>query len=163
EYNQLGDATPLPSYVRTVFANPEMSRRIQSEDDLAARLIGRCFSSLVARKLAQDIGSPAPDLVAVLHETTPLGQRSRALDLRVDRLRQIVEGLSVAPDVPGVTRLELPGHEPGLGSPAMLHTLSSSVFFCMIWHTFICCDTNALCLVLDLGVRLDTITFSGTV
>ncbi|KAH9031971.1 hypothetical protein EDB84DRAFT_154821 [Lactarius hengduanensis] len=200
EYNQLGDATPLPSYVRTVFANPEMSRRIQSEDDLAARLIGRCFSSLVARKLAQDIGSRnnlharvnsaelsclaailgktsreaadllrepgafsltniaslmssethtlveervplevldiflktldilfaeappdaelPPDLVAVLHETTPLGQRSRALDLRVDRLRQIVEGLSVAPDVPGVTRLELPGHEPGLGSPA---------------------------------------------
>ncbi|KAH9053298.1 hypothetical protein EDB87DRAFT_242776 [Lactarius vividus] len=57
EYNQLGDATPLPSYVRTVLANPEMSRRIQSEDDLAARLIGRCFSSLVARKLAQDIGS----------------------------------------------------------------------------------------------------------
>ncbi|KAI9447608.1 hypothetical protein H4582DRAFT_2068224 [Lactarius indigo] len=200
EYNQLGDTSPLPSYVRTVFANPEISRRIQTEDDLSARLVGRCFGSLVAKKLAQDITSRTslhprvnpgelsclaailgkssrevaelleepggigltniislissetrtlveervplevldiflktldllfaeappgaelpPDLVAVLQETTPLGQRSRVLDLRVDRLREIVEGLSEVPDVPEVARLELPGHEPGIGSPA---------------------------------------------
>ncbi|KAH9050838.1 hypothetical protein EDB87DRAFT_1148330 [Lactarius vividus] len=43
EYNQLGNTTPLPFYVRTAFAKPEMTRRIQSEDDIAARLIGRCF------------------------------------------------------------------------------------------------------------------------
>ncbi|KAI9467388.1 hypothetical protein BJY52DRAFT_66741 [Lactarius psammicola] len=57
EYNQSGNTTPLSSYVRTVFANPEMTRRIQSEEDLAACLIGRSFSSLIVKKLAQDISS----------------------------------------------------------------------------------------------------------
>jgi hypothetical protein len=56
-YNQSCTTDPLPSYVRSTFANPEMTRRIQSEEDLAARLIGRCFSSLVVKKLTQDIGS----------------------------------------------------------------------------------------------------------
>ncbi|KAI9447598.1 hypothetical protein H4582DRAFT_2068210 [Lactarius indigo] len=212
EYSQPENTTPLPFYVRTVFANPEMSRRIQTEDDLAARLIGRCFGSLVARKLAQDIrsrtgprirvssGEPSclaailgkendevmglltdpgaiclanivslmssetrtlveervplevldiflktldilfaeappgaelpPDLVAVLHESTPLGQRSQVDSLRVDRLRQIVERLSVVHDVhdePEVTMLALPQTEPRLGSatPADTSNISS--------------------------------------
>ncbi|KAN0137286.1 hypothetical protein V8E53_004731 [Lactarius tabidus] len=56
-YNQSCTTDTLPSYVRSTFANPEMTRRIQSEEDLAARLIGRCFSSLVVKKLTQDIGS----------------------------------------------------------------------------------------------------------
>jgi hypothetical protein len=56
-YNQSFTTDPLPSYVRTTFANPEMTRRIQSEEDLAARLIGHCFSSLVVKKLTNDIGS----------------------------------------------------------------------------------------------------------
>ncbi|KAH9015788.1 hypothetical protein EDB85DRAFT_2156389 [Lactarius pseudohatsudake] len=204
EYNQLGNIIPLPSYVRTVFANPEMSRRIQSEDDLAARLIGRCFSSLVARKLAQDIRSRTdrqvrvsltelsclaailgktstevvgllrqpgeiglanivslvssekatlvrekvplevldiflktldilfaevppnaevpPDLVAALHETTPLGQRLRVLDLGVDRLRQIVEGLSAVHDESEATTFAMTELEPGSGLAAAINT-----------------------------------------
>jgi hypothetical protein len=56
-YNQSCTTDPLLSYIRSTFANPEMTRRIQSEEDLAARLIGRCFSSLVVKKLTQDIGS----------------------------------------------------------------------------------------------------------
>ncbi|KAI9447609.1 hypothetical protein H4582DRAFT_10897 [Lactarius indigo] len=209
EYNRLGDATPLPCYVRKVFANPEMSRRIQSEGDLAARLIGRCFSCLIVRKLAQDIRSrtslrvrvnPAelsclaailgkssrevvdllsqpdeiclanivflisseahtlveekvplevldillktlnmlfaeappdaelpPDLVAVLHKATPLGQRSRVLDLRVDRLREIVEGWSAVHDESEVTTLAVPEPESGLGSVVPTNTSDMSL------------------------------------
>ncbi|KAH9025779.1 hypothetical protein EDB84DRAFT_1612031 [Lactarius hengduanensis] len=173
---------------------------IQSEDDSAAHLIGRCFSSLVARKLTQDIQSrtgrqvrvdPAelsclaailsktspevvnllrqpgeiglaniaslmssetvvkgaagstghipkdtqhpfrdvppnaelpPDLVAALHETTPLGQRSRVLDLQVDRLRQIMEGSSVVHGKPEVTTFAMTELEPGSGSAAAINT-----------------------------------------
>ncbi|KAH9018867.1 hypothetical protein EDB85DRAFT_2198670 [Lactarius pseudohatsudake] len=36
---------------------PEMTRQIRSEVDIAARLIGRSFGALVVTKLAQDIGS----------------------------------------------------------------------------------------------------------
>ena len=202
EYNQSGNTNPLPSYVRAIFANPEMTRRIQSEVDLAARLIGRSFSSLIAKKLAQDIGSRtdqgphvneaelsclaailrktraevmtllgqpgaislanvvsltssemdtlleesvpsevqdiflktldtlfaddlwapqkaelSPNLAAAFHETSPLGQRLRAPDMRVDRLWEFVEGLSVVCDEPEVTMSEIPEPEPGLGSP----------------------------------------------
>ncbi len=64
-YIQSGKETPLPSYVRGFFAGPEMTRRIQSEGDLAARLIGRCFGSLVVKKLVEDIGAPpAPGLLS---------------------------------------------------------------------------------------------------
>jgi len=62
-YIQSGKETPLPSYVRKFFADPEMTRRIQSEEDLAARLIGRSFSALVVKKLVEDIrAAPAPSL-----------------------------------------------------------------------------------------------------
>lgn len=57
EYNQRAHATPLPSYVCKTFANPEITRRIQSEEDLAGRLIGRSFSSLIVRRITQDISS----------------------------------------------------------------------------------------------------------
>ncbi|KAH8982727.1 hypothetical protein EDB86DRAFT_2969465 [Lactarius hatsudake] len=59
EYNRSGNTKPLPLYVRTVFADPEMTRQIQSETDPAAYLIGCSFSSLIVKKLAQDIGSRA--------------------------------------------------------------------------------------------------------
>ncbi|KAH8982723.1 hypothetical protein EDB86DRAFT_3126299 [Lactarius hatsudake] len=36
-YNQLEKPEPLPSYVRVVFADPEMTHRIQAEEDLATR------------------------------------------------------------------------------------------------------------------------------
>lgn len=53
-YHRLGNLAPLPRYVRDVFANPETTSRIQSEPDPTARLIGRCFSSLVAKKISSD-------------------------------------------------------------------------------------------------------------
>ncbi|KAI9447639.1 hypothetical protein H4582DRAFT_12092 [Lactarius indigo] len=52
-YNE--KSQPLSSYVRIVFADPEMTHRIQAEDDLAARVIGRCFGALVAKRLSADI------------------------------------------------------------------------------------------------------------
>ncbi|KAH9062328.1 hypothetical protein EDB87DRAFT_339146 [Lactarius vividus] len=54
-YNQPKNSEPLPSYVRIIFASPEMTHRIQAEEDPAARVIGRCFGSLVAKKLSADI------------------------------------------------------------------------------------------------------------
>jgi hypothetical protein len=57
EYNQPGHKTSLPPYVRAIFATPEMTGWIQSEEDLAARLIGRCFHSLIVKKLVWDIDS----------------------------------------------------------------------------------------------------------
>ncbi|KAI0298891.1 hypothetical protein BC826DRAFT_967233 [Russula brevipes] len=56
-YNRLGNSVTLPHYVHAVFASPEMTRRIQNERDLAARTIGRCFVSLVVKKLASDINA----------------------------------------------------------------------------------------------------------
>ncbi|KAH9071518.1 hypothetical protein EDB83DRAFT_253679 [Lactarius deliciosus] len=56
-YNRPENSEPLPSYVRVVFASPEMTHRIQAEEDPAARVIGRCFGSLVAKKLSADINS----------------------------------------------------------------------------------------------------------
>lgn len=193
EYNQRAHTTALPAYVCKRFADPEMTRRIQSEEDLAAHLIGCCFSSLIVRKLTQDIRSRtnqflpgrateaelssiaailgktnaevetlidqpsaislaiiysltsgemntliekkvpsevqdillktldilfaddplappnaqlAPDLVAVFQETTPLGQRLRAPDLRVDRLRRAIGAFHAEVEVVGLTMPE---------------------------------------------------------
>jgi len=54
-YNQPKNEEPLPSYVRIVFASADMTHRIQTEEDPAARVIGRCFGALVAKKLSDDI------------------------------------------------------------------------------------------------------------
>ena len=56
-YDQQRGKEPLPSYFRIVFASPEMTHRIRSEQDLASRVIGRCFGALVAKKLTADIKS----------------------------------------------------------------------------------------------------------
>ena len=48
---------PLAPYVRAIFASPQVIGWIQTEEDLATRLLGRCFGSLVVRKLANDIAS----------------------------------------------------------------------------------------------------------
>ncbi|KAF8489435.1 hypothetical protein F5888DRAFT_1892902 [Russula emetica] len=53
-YHRIGNSAPLPHYVRDVFASPEMTRRIQNEPDPTARVIGRCFASLIAKKLSSD-------------------------------------------------------------------------------------------------------------
>ena len=54
-YNRPSYSGPLPSYVRRVFAVPEMILQIWAEEDVSVRLIGRCFQSLLAKKLAQDV------------------------------------------------------------------------------------------------------------
>jgi hypothetical protein len=54
-YHLLGDTTHLSSYISNVFASQEMAHRIQAEQDLAARVVGRCFLALVATKLTADI------------------------------------------------------------------------------------------------------------
>ena len=46
---------PLPPYVRAIFASPEVIGRIQTEEDPAIRLLGRCFWSLIVKKLSIDI------------------------------------------------------------------------------------------------------------
>ncbi|KAH9056367.1 hypothetical protein EDB87DRAFT_1238862 [Lactarius vividus] len=43
-YNEPGNSVPLPSYVFIAFTNPEMTRRIRKQRDLAVRVIGRCVS-----------------------------------------------------------------------------------------------------------------------
>ena len=48
---------PFPSYVCVAFTNPEMTRRIREERDLAVRVIGRCVEALVVNKLRADIHS----------------------------------------------------------------------------------------------------------
>ncbi|KAH8990276.1 hypothetical protein EDB92DRAFT_1865425 [Lactarius akahatsu] len=50
---------PLAPYVRAIFASPEVIHRIQTEQDVAIRLLGLCFGSLVVKKLANDITSPS--------------------------------------------------------------------------------------------------------
>ena len=56
-YNQQRESEPLPSYFRVVFASPEMTHRFQTEQDLAARIIGSCFGALVTKKLSTEINS----------------------------------------------------------------------------------------------------------
>jgi hypothetical protein len=57
ECNRPGNLVPLPSYVRIAFTNPEMTRRLREERDLAVRVIGRCIQALVVNKLTTDIKS----------------------------------------------------------------------------------------------------------
>lgn len=53
-YHRLGNSAPLPQHVREVFASPEMTRLVQNEPDPTARVIGRCFASLIAKKLSSE-------------------------------------------------------------------------------------------------------------
>ncbi|KAH8978383.1 hypothetical protein EDB86DRAFT_2994302, partial [Lactarius hatsudake] len=55
EYNEPGNLDPLPSFVWIAFTNPEMTRRIREQRDLAVRVVGRCIEALVVNKLATDI------------------------------------------------------------------------------------------------------------
>lgn len=57
KYNEAWNSAHLPSYVCISFINPEMTRRIREERDLALRVMGRCVEALVANKLAADIKS----------------------------------------------------------------------------------------------------------
>lgn len=55
--HERGNSVPLPSYFCIAFGNPEMTRRINEECDLAVRVIGRCVGALVVSKLVIDIKS----------------------------------------------------------------------------------------------------------
>jgi len=56
-YNRPENVGPLPSYVRDVLASPDFTYQIQKEEDLDVRMIGRCFGTLVVKKLSTDINS----------------------------------------------------------------------------------------------------------
>ncbi|KAI9443503.1 hypothetical protein H4582DRAFT_1873334 [Lactarius indigo] len=67
EYNQPENSeVPLSSYVRAVFAGPEVIRWIRAERDLATRLLGRCFGSLIVKKLANNMTSPTRNGTATI-------------------------------------------------------------------------------------------------
>lgn len=55
EYNEQENSVPLPSYVCASFTNPEMSRRIHKQHDLAIRVFGRCVEALIVNKITADI------------------------------------------------------------------------------------------------------------
>ena len=55
-YNQLEVSQPLPSYFPNSLI-PEITRRVQTEEDAGVRVIGRCFLALIINKLATDIDS----------------------------------------------------------------------------------------------------------
>ena len=55
--NEHGNSVPFLSYICVAFTNPEMTRRIREERDLAVRVLGRCVEALVVNKLAADISS----------------------------------------------------------------------------------------------------------
>ena len=63
---------PLAPYVRSVFANSDVIRWLQTEKDFEVRLLGRCFGSLVVKKLASDLALPdrPPTTNAELAEST---------------------------------------------------------------------------------------------
>ncbi|KAI9435903.1 hypothetical protein BJY52DRAFT_1330260 [Lactarius psammicola] len=53
-YNQLGVSMPLPSFVLIALTNSEITGRIHTESDLAARVTGRCIWALIVYKLMDD-------------------------------------------------------------------------------------------------------------
>lgn len=56
-FNQLGNATLLPSFSCFAITNPETIRRIHEQHDLTVRVTGRCVQALVVNKLATVIKS----------------------------------------------------------------------------------------------------------
>jgi len=55
-YNQLGSSQVLPSYFPNSLI-PEITRRVQEEEDFGVRVIGRCFGALIVNKLVADLES----------------------------------------------------------------------------------------------------------
>ncbi|KAH8993882.1 hypothetical protein EDB86DRAFT_2928259 [Lactarius hatsudake] len=51
-------SNPLPSLFPLVLASPEITRHFQTEQDLAARIIGCCFGALIVCQLVGALGSP---------------------------------------------------------------------------------------------------------
>ncbi len=55
-YNQPGVSQPLPSYFPNSLI-PEITRRVQTEEDSALRVIGRCVVAVIINKFAADLES----------------------------------------------------------------------------------------------------------
>ena len=77
----------LPSYVCITFTNPEMTRRIHEQRDLAVRVIGRCVEALIVKKLTANM---APRNVPVSSHnnkaclTTILGTTNNDVEFLLD-------------------------------------------------------------------------------
>jgi hypothetical protein len=56
-YNEHGNTVPLPSYLCIAFINPEMTRRIYQDADLATQAMLCCVGALVVNNLAANINS----------------------------------------------------------------------------------------------------------
>jgi hypothetical protein len=56
-YNEHGNSVPLPPYICIAFTNPEMTRRIYQDADLATQAILCCVGALVVNNLAANINS----------------------------------------------------------------------------------------------------------
>jgi hypothetical protein len=56
-YNQLGSSQLFPSYFLNAFVSPEITRRVQTEEDSGVRVVGRCFGALIVNKLVTDLES----------------------------------------------------------------------------------------------------------
>ena len=54
-YNEPWNSATLPTYVCVTFTNPEMTRRIHEQRDLAVRVIGRCVEALIVKNLTADM------------------------------------------------------------------------------------------------------------
>jgi hypothetical protein len=85
---------PLAPYVRDIFASPDVITWIQTEEDVATRLLGRCFGSLVVKKLASDIASPArsgipPTIAEIACLKTILGANGEQVRAWLDHNRAI--------------------------------------------------------------------------
>ncbi len=57
KFNECGSSSPLPSYVRAAFTNPEMAHPKIRDTDVAAHMMVHCIGALVVNKLAADIKS----------------------------------------------------------------------------------------------------------
>ncbi|KAI9446264.1 hypothetical protein H4582DRAFT_543915 [Lactarius indigo] len=89
-YNQPGNSVPLPSYILTAFASPSMSRRIRTEQDATARVIGRCVEALVVKKLVAGVRSSTNSDVQITNEelaclSTILGTKRDDVKLCLER------------------------------------------------------------------------------
>jgi hypothetical protein len=86
-YNQLGSSQLFPSYFLNAFVSPEVTRRIQTEEDSGVRVVGRCFGALIVNKLAADLESHSDrisdgDLACI---PAILGIESRTLELLLNQ------------------------------------------------------------------------------
>jgi hypothetical protein len=95
-YHRLGNSAPLPYCFREVFASPEMTRLIQNEPDPAARVVGRCFASLIAKKLSSDANARS-------------GANFRFSDAELASLSAILGSGGTSPSGEMMDRLDQPG------------------------------------------------------